>query len=293
MDNFIKQLKDVASETRLSHVEKAAIKSQLLRYVKTHPVNISNAASHAIPSPFSIRSFRNKKTLSAFVVGGILLGSSVSFAAENTLPGDLLYPVKINLNEKVRDALAITPQAKADWAVQKAERRLVEAEKLAVAPSVPTPIKISAEDNFKAATRDAQNAITTLDNNKDSKDAIAATAKLSEMLRNHEDSSVNKEKDPALAGVLENVHAAHGDAEKKQEELKLKYNLKSKDGITPVSLRESSGVDGEFLQKGSTASDEINPSGKDVKGHHEELRGVSEDTLSLPVDSSSRESEGD
>lgn len=61
----------------------------------------------------------------------LVFGVSFSYAAENALPGDTLYPVKIYINENIRTVLAVTPQAKAGWEIRQAERRLEEAEKLA------------------------------------------------------------------------------------------------------------------------------------------------------------------
>src|SRR3989344_7737411 len=99
MDNIIKQLKKGAKHTRLSVDEKAVMKTALLRYVGAHPVNSGLSNRQRIPSPFNINNFRNKKSLSFLVIGGLLMGGSMSFAAENTVPGDTLYSVKVHVNE--------------------------------------------------------------------------------------------------------------------------------------------------------------------------------------------------
>lgn len=261
MEQIIKQLKNVAKDTRLSAVEKAAIKTQLLRYVQAHPVRAEAFSSHFIPSPFNINNFRNKKTLSAFVIGGLLLGSTVSFAAENTVPGDVLYPVKIHINEQVLAVIAVTPQAKADWDVRKAERRLEEVEKLADEPTVTPEVKAAAEANFNASTNQVQEHIANFESDDDSEDAIATAEKFAEMLRKHEGnldkrdmtraasmirststseasysqatttkeevSSVSSfvgEKEESFDKVLKSVRGARGNAEKKQKELEQKYH---------------------------------------------------------------------
>lgn len=203
MENIIKQLKKAAKETKLSTVEKAAMKTQLLHYVKTHPVrsdawgipttsngtgpvNASAFSARAVLSPFSINNFRNKKTLSAFVIGGLLLGSTVSFAAENTVPGDILYPIKIHVNESVLSAIAVTPQAKADWSVTQTERRLQEVEKLASTPSATPEVRAAAEANFNASADQVQQHISNFEKNNDSSDAMATAGRLTDMLRKHE-----------------------------------------------------------------------------------------------------------
>ena len=260
MENIIKQLKNGAKDTRLSYVEKAAIKSQLLHYVKNHPAgDTSHSYVRGTPSPFSIQNFRNKKTLTAFVIGGILMGSTVSLAAENTVPGDVLYPVKIHINEPVLGVIAVTPQAKADWNILRAERRLVEVEKLATVPSASPEIKASAKANFQADTNRVQARIADFEDTDDHEDAVRTAGRLTNMLRKHEkvlsESSLNKEasskdgvaenslmattttstsssfapvrkkKDSPTEDVLDNVRDARGRAEKAQERLKNKYHI--------------------------------------------------------------------
>jgi len=61
----------------------------------------------------------------------ILLGGGASFAAENVLPGDALYPVKVSVNEEVKSAFSFSSEAKAMYEIRRAEKRLLEAEKLA------------------------------------------------------------------------------------------------------------------------------------------------------------------
>lgn len=61
----------------------------------------------------------------------VFLSGSVSYAAEGSLPGDTLYPVKVSINEELRTAFALTPFARATWTAARAERRLEEAVALA------------------------------------------------------------------------------------------------------------------------------------------------------------------
>jgi hypothetical protein len=71
---------------------------------------------------------------STFVVAALILmlaGGGVAFAAEVTLPGDRLYPVKVEVTEPLRDSLAFSVSAKAYLEELKIERRLTEAAKLA------------------------------------------------------------------------------------------------------------------------------------------------------------------
>ena len=61
----------------------------------------------------------------------IAVGASASYAAEGTLPGDTLYPVKTSVNEKVLSWFTFSSQAQLTYEQDIAERRLEEAEQLA------------------------------------------------------------------------------------------------------------------------------------------------------------------
>jgi hypothetical protein len=90
----------------------------------------------------------------------IFLVSGTSFAAEAALPGSPLYPVKVNVNEEVRAALALTPEAKADWDITRAERRLEEAAILESQDKViPPAAETELEDHFTAHVADAETHI--------------------------------------------------------------------------------------------------------------------------------------
>lgn len=64
------------------------------------------------------------------IITFILVGTgSASFAAEKALPGNILYPIKVNANEELR--LLLAGSKKAEWEAKRLERRLLEAEHLA------------------------------------------------------------------------------------------------------------------------------------------------------------------
>lgn len=250
MEKIVKQIKRVAKDTHLSVTEKTEMKSLLLQHVKENPPHVSVFHGYSIPTPFSIQNFRNKKTLSVFVMAGLLMGSTLSFAAENTAPGDLLYPIKVGINEQVRGIVAITPKAKADWEVQLAERRLKEMEKLAIEANISPEIKVLAKQNFTASSERVKSRILKLEEDHDNEDAISTAGTFRDMLRKHEETidnsdnhkkeikakqelsaqsatttSVQSEKNiEPLKDVREMLRETRDEAEKKHEELKEKYN---------------------------------------------------------------------
>lgn len=85
-----------------------------------------------------------------------LLGGGTSIAANNSLPGDFLYPVKVDVNEKVAGAFQFSPEAKANWEAKLAEVRLDEAAKLAADSKLSADLKDAVEVAFKAHADAAQ-----------------------------------------------------------------------------------------------------------------------------------------
>lgn len=75
--------------------------------------------------------FKSFASITASLLIVSIAGASVSYAAERAMPGDMLYPVKMHVNEKFESSIAVTPKARAAVAAKHAERRLKEAEMLA------------------------------------------------------------------------------------------------------------------------------------------------------------------
>ncbi|MDP3793466.1 MAG: DUF5667 domain-containing protein, partial [Candidatus Uhrbacteria bacterium] len=78
----------------------------------------------------------------------VVLGGGTSLVAQTSLPGDALYPVKINVNEEAQAFLQTSIEAKARWEVERAERRLEEAEELTVKSTVTVDARMRIEKNF-------------------------------------------------------------------------------------------------------------------------------------------------
>ncbi|HEY4496408.1 MAG TPA: DUF5667 domain-containing protein [Candidatus Paceibacterota bacterium] len=118
------------------------IKSHGLKPIERQEI-LNQILGAPIPSPYghfpkfltgrwlAIISRRRFAYVLALILIIVLAGSTSIYAAENSLPGDIFYPIKVNLTEKIRDRLATTPKAKAEWATIKVGRRIQEATKLA------------------------------------------------------------------------------------------------------------------------------------------------------------------
>src|SRR6266481_7764619 len=112
-------------------------------------------------------------------------GISTSIAAEHAAPADLLYPVKVNVNESVRSAFAIGDKAQAGWEAEAMNRRLDEAEKLAANGKLNTETRAELESNFDLHSKHLKNEMSALKAKNDIAGAAEVNAKLTTLLKVH------------------------------------------------------------------------------------------------------------
>lgn len=151
MNNFFQKLKQEALHLRLSHDEKQRMRLALYDAMAPAPTAVQEVrvvrAVHSSYVWFSfISSPRFALPVAVLLVLG--LGSGTAFAARGSLPGDILYPIKINVNERVEVALASTPAAKAVTEEKIAGRRVDEAQTLAAQGRLDATTTQELEDNF-------------------------------------------------------------------------------------------------------------------------------------------------
>lgn len=120
-------LRESSDSLRLTDYEKAIGRANLLRFMRANPVEGRG---------FSLAHMLFKPVAAALSSAAalMLIGGGMAYAAEGSLPGDLLYPVKVHITEPLRSALSATPVTRAQWDVRQIERRLEEAAALPQRP---------------------------------------------------------------------------------------------------------------------------------------------------------------
>ncbi len=88
----------------------------------------------------------------------LVMTGSLTVASETSLPGDVLYPVKISITEPARDLMKIDQIEKIEWQVQKATRRLEEAEVLSEQAKLDEEKIVKIENLFEKHTQDFKKA---------------------------------------------------------------------------------------------------------------------------------------
>lgn len=129
MDNFLNKAKEDLKKVILSPEEKQAM---LLRIL-----------NKPTPSPYYYHS-RFYATLCSIILSvGI-----VTYASEKALPGEVLYQVKTQVTEPLRDTIQVSPQSKVDWEEEKAIRRIEEVADLSSQNALTEKKIKTAEKNF-------------------------------------------------------------------------------------------------------------------------------------------------
>lgn len=166
---------------RLTAEEKSEMLSGLRAYMAKNP-------AQKIPSPFYSSSsfFRSKvfiTTSSLVVVFATTFGTAS--ASSRSLPGDILYPVKI-LGENVQSFVAIGAKAQARVQTEHAIARLKETEELANTGRLDAATRKEIEHKFETQTTEVLKHIDELKNEGHDSDALTANADFEARLREHQ-----------------------------------------------------------------------------------------------------------
>jgi len=128
----LNNLKHEADKIRLTSAEKSAMRARIFDALKGQSLESPELRTVLNRrSPYVFMSYHMRMALAGLLLF-VFAGIGTVSAAQGALPGDLLYPVKVSVNEKVEIALAPTPAAKVEVQVRLAERRIDEARELSV-----------------------------------------------------------------------------------------------------------------------------------------------------------------
>jgi hypothetical protein len=158
----------------LSMSEKDAGREAVRAFISRNPIKKTS-------SSIFIHSFRF-----AFVlVLVVLTGSGASFAAEGALPGTLLYPVKVHVNEQVMAVFADEPEERASFEAERAGRRLNEYARMTAAMHEDQNLEKELSRSLVAHVEDAKDAIRALSLAEGESDALSAATELRTILEAH------------------------------------------------------------------------------------------------------------
>ena len=93
---------------------------------------------------------KNKLAVSLAVVAVVAGTGGTSAFAEKSIPGDLLYGVKVSINEPVAGIFAFSREEKTEWKERLIERRLKEAQKLVSGDNLDEETRLTLESKIKS-----------------------------------------------------------------------------------------------------------------------------------------------
>ncbi len=183
LQQFKKEMKGVVLDVD----QKKHIQKNLVAFMKANPVR-KNTDERLINQTQRLFLFFTQKHMYASIATILVLltGTGTAFAAENTLPGDTLYPVKLHINESVRGAVALTHEARANWETKVAERRLDEASKLESKGKLSPETEAKIEARLETQTKKIKAKIEKLEATGNTEIAAAMSARLENALELHE-----------------------------------------------------------------------------------------------------------
>lgn len=193
-NDLVNDLFDKAASASLSGKEREGIRARLSLYAAAHSPKQSFDESPK-PSPvesmFFPRAFtyfawyRSPRILSAVAMIVLVFSGGISYAAKGTLPGDLLYPIKVNVNEKVTSFLSVGAKAVANTSASQAVARLEEVEKLAAENKLDDTLQNMAKQMFDEKARKVVSTVEELEKQGDVETAVQVSSEFSADLQNH------------------------------------------------------------------------------------------------------------
>jgi hypothetical protein len=232
--NIEEQL-NMLQKTVMNTEEKDTTRNIVVSYMRENPLPASfvrNSGVGRLQYQRLNNSINNKiitKTrMTIAIIIALLLGGGTSFAAENALPGDALYTIKINVNEKAQELVALSSEADAKVQAKLAGRRLEEAEKLAINGKLNAETSTELRASFEEHSRklkehqeklkeDAKNEELMANINADTEVSLGTHQKL---LEDIEDS--RPEMKDFIGEILDGVHLRLGEAENDRQEIEAK-----------------------------------------------------------------------
>ncbi len=219
-DTQLNQLFDAMADVSLSDSQKTLLKEKLVVFADAHPLTDTPTLTPAefvapVPSPFvsrfatlsSFASFAQRKSVmtyaaAAFVFVCVLVGST-SAAAQNTLPGDILYSIKVLVNEPINLFFSIGAKSHAITEASRVDVRLREAEQLSVQNKLSTTTQVTVKEGLAVAAQKAAGSIAELTASGDTEDATEVSATLTSTLARHRDALIElSQKEPAPESEL-------------------------------------------------------------------------------------------
>lgn len=171
MKRFSEQFNKKSQSVKLSAAEKTELRERLVSYMEYHPLpaelkSVKKKSAFAT-SPIFTETYRTVSIPFALLfkssaVAAALVLVVVPFMAEQSVPGDTLYAVKVQFNEELRSTLIFNSYEKVEWETQRVNRRIAEARLLASEGRLTDEVEAEVAQAVRTHTQNAQKEIDIL-----------------------------------------------------------------------------------------------------------------------------------
>lgn len=248
MDNQLKQFIREAKDTKLSDQERSSVKNNVLNFVSNNPVRAGIQPHLGYGSNIFLTRLNFASTMAILLIFAVLVSGGVAVGAEKALPGEVLYRVKVNINEEVRGWMATSDEAKADWEIKRTERRLEEAEQLAGEGSLNLEASQNIEANFEANAQRVRERVEKFRNKENFNAAASVSLNFETALKAHDRilSRLSQKKSEAgvqVKPIRERIRSEVHESAQQRERIgaqsrgKTEINIREGDGGSAGSLR--------------------------------------------------------
>lgn len=171
---------------RLTQDEKMSARTNIISHMEKNPIGDSASFLTRISQIFMPTQHR-KAFIAIYIIVLVFGGSTgTAFAAEASLPGDLLYPIKTNVNEEIRSRLTFGKQSQAEWEAKRIQKRLGEIKELEQKGTLNANQIEKIKARIEKQTEKAKEKIEALKTSGDSENAERIIEKLETSLQEHE-----------------------------------------------------------------------------------------------------------
>ncbi len=203
MKRFGAQLHKKAQNISLSLAERALLRERVVSYMEYHPLPKEKVsavpAAELVSDPYKVFNFSRLQVGSFMGAFAMIILVVIPVAAERAVPGDVLYPVKVQFSEEVRSTLSFSPYAKVEWETERLERRLAEARLLADEGKLTQEVEAEVAQAVQAHSNAAQEGIATI-RSSDSDEAALAEITFASVLEVQSQVLANREEQAGEAG---------------------------------------------------------------------------------------------
>ncbi len=224
MENEIKfKLKSIREGIKLTGDEKLFYRSEIEKFITRENIRVQTENGGRYFSPFF--GFLRAHTAFTALAGILVFSVSVASAAEKSLPGEYLYPVKTKITEPMQKILSVGSEQKADLAVKFVNKRLKEFGTISVKKEASPELKKEIQTELSSQIKEAKKEIQKLTEENDTSEAAGAANELQSILSAHSivlekisaDNSENPEISAEIGAEIANTQKIIDDIEEMVE----------------------------------------------------------------------------